>query len=129
MEKELLEQFNVSLCEFDSSQWPRDGFLDSVNRVVYINRDLPTERRFKVLLHELGHLEHDPKHYERLREKYEAQADRNMIRGLLENENLDDFNYVRFMKKYNLTTICDETFVKHEYLKLLKKPYTHRRQT
>lgn len=129
MEKELLEQFGVSICEFDSSQWPRDGFLDSVNRVVYINRDLPTERRLKVLLHELGHLEHDPKHYERLREKYEAQADRNMIRGLLENENLDDFNYVRFMKKYNLTTICDETFVKHEYLKLLKKPYTHRRQT
>ncbi|UWG70602.1 MAG: IrrE N-terminal-like domain [Bacteriophage sp.] len=128
-ENELLEQFDVSLCEFDSSQWPRDGFLDSVNRVVYINRDLPTERRLKVLLHELGHLEHDPKHYERLREKYEAQADRNMIRGLLENENLDDFNYVRFMKKYNLTTICDETFVKHEYLKLLKKPYTHRRQT
>ena len=128
-ENELLEQFDVSLCEFDSSQWPRDGFLDSVNRVVYINRDLPTESRLKVLLHELGHLEHNPKHYERLREKYEAQADRNMIRGLLENENLDDFNYVRFMKKYNLTTICDETFVKHEYLKLLKKPYTHRRQT
>ena len=71
-EKELLEQFNVSLCEFDSSQWPRDGFLDPVNRVVYINRDLAAERRLKVLLHELGHLEHNPKHYERLREKYEA---------------------------------------------------------
>lgn len=119
-EKELLEQFNVSLCEFDSSQWPRDGFLDSVNRVVYINRDLPTERRLKVLLHELGHLEHDPKHYERLREKYEAQANRNMIHKLLKNENLDNFNYVHFMEKYNLTTICDETFVKNEYLKLIE---------
>ena len=117
-EKELLEHFNVSLCEFDSSQWPRDGFLDPVNRVVYINRDLPTEIRLKVLLHELGHLEHDPKHYERLREKNEAQANRNMIRGLLKNENLDDFNYLHFMEKYNLTTICDETFVKDEYLKL-----------
>jgi orf122 gp len=117
-EKELLEQFNVSLCEFDSSQWPRDGFLDPVNRVVYINRDLSTERRLKVILHELGHLEHDPKHYERLREKYEAQANRDMIRGLLENESLDDFNYIHFMEKYNLTTICDETFVKNEYLKL-----------
>lgn len=117
-ENELLEQFNVSICEFDSSQWPRDGFLDTVNRVVYINRDLPTERRLKVLLHELGHLEHDPKHYERLREKYEAQANRNMIHELLKNENLDDFNYIHFMEKYNLTTICDETFVKNEYLKL-----------
>ena len=117
-ESELLEQFNVSLCEFDSSQWPRDGFLDPVNRVVYINRDLPIEIRLKVLLHELGHLEHDPKHYERLREKYEVQANRIMIHELLKNENLDDFNYLHFMEKYNLTTICDETFVKDEYLKL-----------
>lgn len=117
-ENELLEQFNVSLCEFDSSQWPRDGFLDPVNRVIYINRDLPIEIRLKVLLHELGHLEHDPKHYERLREKFEAQANRTMIHELLKNENLDDFNYLHFMEKYNLTTICDETFVKDEYLKL-----------
>lgn len=119
-ESELLEQSNVSLCEFDSSQWPRDGFLDPVNRVVYINRDLPAEIRLKVILHELGHLEHDPKHYERLREKYEAQANRNMIHELLKNENLDDFNYVHFMEKYNLTTICDETFVKNEYLKMMR---------
>ncbi|MCE2078523.1 ImmA/IrrE family metallo-endopeptidase [Streptococcus thermophilus] len=119
-ESELLEQFGVSLCEFSSSQWLRDGFLDPINRVVYINKDLPTERRLKVLLHELGHLEHDPKHYERLREKYEAQANRNMIHELLKNENLDNFNYVHFMEKYNLTTICDETFVKNEYLKLIE---------
>lgn len=117
-EKELLEQFDVSLCEFDSSQWPRNGFLDPINRVVYINKDLAPEIRLKVILHELGHLEQNSKDYERLREKYEAQANRDMIRGLLKNESLDDFNYVRFMKKYNLTTICDETFVKDEYLKL-----------
>ena len=119
-EKELLKQFNVSLCEFDSSQWPRDGFLDPVNRVVYINRDLAPEIRLKVILHESGHLEQNSKDYERLREKYEAQANRDMIRGLLKNESLDDFNYVRFMKKYNLTTICDETFVKNEYLKMMR---------
>lgn len=123
-EKELLEQFNVSLCEFDSSQWSRDGFLDPVNRVVYINRDLPAERRLKVLLHELGHLEHNPKHYERLREKYEAQANRNMIHELLvdylKSTDIYDFNWVRFMEKYNLTTICDETFVKNEYLKMMR---------
>lgn len=117
-EKELLEQFDVSLCEFDSSQWTRNGFIDPINRVVYINKDLAPEIRLKVILHELGHLEQNSKDYERLREKYEAQANRDMIRGLLENESLDDFNYVRFMKKYNLTTICDETFVKDEYLKL-----------
>lgn len=119
-ENELLEQFNVSLCEFDSSQWPRDGFLDTVNRVVYINRDLAPEIRLKVILHELGHLEHNSKDYERLREKFEVQANRDMIRGLLENESLDDFNYIRFMEKYNLTTICDETFVKNEFLKMMR---------
>lgn len=118
MEKELLEQFDVSICEFSSSQWPRNGFLDPTNRVIYINRDLPSETRLKVILHELGHLEHNSKHYERLREKYEAQANRIMIHELLKNENLDDFNYLHFMEKYNLTTICDETFVKNEYLKL-----------
>ena len=117
-ENELLEQFNVSICEFNSSQWPRNGFIDTINRVVYINKDLAPEIRLKVVLHELGHLEHNSKDYERLREKYEVQANRNMIHELLKNENLDDFNYVRFMKKYNLNTICDETFVKHEYLKL-----------
>ena len=110
-EKELLEQFNVSLCEFDSSQWSRDGFLDPVNRVVYINRDLSTERRLKVILHELGHLEHNPKHYERLREKYEAQANRDMIRGLLENESLDDFNYVHFMGPKKTENIISPRFV------------------
>lgn len=119
-ESELLEQFGVSVCEFSSSEWARNGFIDPVNRVVYINKDLDPEIRLKVILHELGHLEQNSKDYERLREKYEAQANRDMIRGLLKNESLDDFNYVRFMKKYNLTTICDETFVKNEYLKMMR---------
>lgn len=118
MEEELLEQFNVSICEFSSHEWPRNGFIDPVNRVVYINRDLAPEIRLKVILHELGHLEQNSKDYERLREKYETQANRIMIHELLKNEDLDDFNYLRFMEKYNLTTICDETFVKNEYLKL-----------
>nr|DAU15980.1 MAG TPA: IrrE protein [Caudoviricetes sp.] len=93
-ESELLEQFAVSLCEFSSNEWSRNGFIDPINRVVYINGDLPPETRLKVILHELGHLEHNSKDYERLREKYEAQANRDMIRGLLENESLDDFNMV-----------------------------------
>ena len=111
------------MCLFASSilaSGHETDFWTLFNRVVYINRDLPTERRLKVLLHELGHLEHNPKHYERLREKYEAQANRNMIHELLKNENLDDFNYLHFMEKYNLTTICDETFVKNEYLKMMR---------
>lgn len=118
-ESELLEQFNVSLCEFSSNEWPRNGFLDPINRVVYINKDLDPEIRLKVILHELGHLEHNSKDYERLREKYEAQANRNMIHELLKNENLDDFNYVRFMERYNLKTIANETMVIDEYKSLI----------
>ena len=121
-EKELLKQFNVSLCEFDSSQWPRDGFLDPVNRVVYINRDLPAERRLKVLLHELGHLEHDPKHYERLREKYEAQANRNMIHELLvdylKSTDIYDFNWVRFAAQYDISTTWGEAMIQDEFRKI-----------
>lgn len=118
-ESELLEQFNVSICEFSSSQWPRNGFLDPINRVVYINGDLSPDARLKVILHELGHLEHNSKDYERLREKYEAQANRNMIHELMKNENLDDFNYIHFMERYNLKTIADETMVIDEYKSLI----------
>jgi len=118
MEKELLEQFGVSICEFSSNEWSRNGFIDPINRVVYINGDLDQDTRLKVIFHELGHLEHNSKDYERMREKFEVQANRSMIHELLKNENLDDFNYIHFMEKYNLTTICDEIIVKNEYLKI-----------
>lgn len=105
-ENELLEQFNVSLCEFNSSQWPRNGFLDPINRVVYINGDLAPEIRLKVILHELGHLEQNSKDYERMREKYEAQANRNMIHELLvdylKSTDIYDFNWVRFASLHSM---------------------------
>ena len=85
-ESELLEQFAVSLCEFSSNEWPRNGFIDPINRVVYINGDLDRDTRLKVILHELGHLEHNSRDYERLREKFEVQANRNMIHELLKND-------------------------------------------
>lgn len=121
-ENELLEQFNVSLCEFDSSQWPRNGFIDTINRVVYINRDLPTEIRLKVLLHELGHLEHNSKDYERMREKYEAQANRNMIHELLvdylKSTDIYDFNWVRFAAQYDISTTWGEAMIQDEFRKI-----------
>ena len=121
-EKELLKQFNVSLCEFDSSQWPRDGFLDPVNRVVYINRDLAPEIRLKVILHELGHLEHNSKDYERMREKYEAQANRNMIHELLvdylKSTDIYDFNWVRFAAQYDISTTWGEAMIQDEFRKI-----------
>lgn len=121
-EKELLEQFDVSLCEFDSSQWPRNGFLDPINRVVYINKDLAPEIRLKVILHELGHLEHNSKDYERLREKYEAQANRNMIHELLvdylKSTDIYDFNWVRFAAQYDISTTWGEAMIQDEFRKI-----------
>lgn len=121
-ENELLEQFNISICEFDSSQWSRNGFIDPINRVVYINRDLPTEIRLKVILHELGHLEHNSKDYERLREKYEAQANRNMIHELLvdylKSTDIYDFNWVRFAAQYDISTTWGEAMIQDEFRKI-----------
>lgn len=121
-ESELLEQFDVSLCEFDSSQWSRNGFIDPINRVVYINKDLAPEIRLKVILHELGHLEHNSKDYERLREKYEAQANRNMIHELLvdylKSTDIYDFNWVRFAAQYDISTTWGEAMIQDEFRKI-----------
>ena len=121
-ENELLEQFNISICEFDSSQWPRNGFIDPINRVVYINGDLSPETRLKVILHELGHLEHNSKDYERLREKYEAQANRNMIHELLvdylKSTDIYDFNWVRFAAQYDISTTWGEAMIQDEFRKI-----------
>lgn len=121
-ESELLEQFDVSLCEFDSSQWSRNGFLDPMNRVVYINGDLDQDTRLKVILHELGHLEHNSKDYERLREKYEAQANRNMIHELLvdylKSTDIYDFNWVRFAAQYDISTTWGEAMIQDEFRKI-----------
>lgn len=121
-ENELLEQFNVSLCEFDSSQWSRNGFIDPINRVVYINKDLAPEIRLKVVLHELGHLEHNSKDYERMREKYEAQANRNMIHELLvdylKSTDIYDFNWVRFAAQYDISTTWGEAMIQDEFRKI-----------
>ena len=121
-ETELLEQFDVSLCEFDSSQWSRNGFIDPINRVVYINGDLDQDTRLKVILHELGHLEHNSKDYERLREKYEAQANRNMIHELLvdylKSTDIYDFNWVRFAAQYDISTTWGEAMIQDEFRKI-----------
>ena len=121
-EKELLEQFNISICEFDSSQWSRNGFIDPINRVVYINGDLDQDTRLKVILHELGHLEHNSKDYERLREKYEAQANRNMIHELLvdylKSTDIYDFNWVRFAAQYDISTTWGEAMIQDEFRKI-----------
>lgn len=56
--------------------------------------------------------------------KFELQADRNMIHYLVKEElalmdDVKEFNYVRFMEKYDLKTTVNETMVKEEYYNLV----------
>ena len=62
----------------------------------------------------------------RRRELFEIQANREMIRSILKEElsvcdkdDVKNFNYVRFMEKYDLVTTLDEELVKEEFLKLI----------
>ncbi|MCB2845885.1 ImmA/IrrE family metallo-endopeptidase, partial [Streptococcus dysgalactiae subsp. dysgalactiae] len=54
----------------------------------------------------------------------ELQADRNMIHHLLKEElsywdNMEDFNYIQFMEKYELISLADEVMVKEEFKNLI----------
>ena len=88
--------------------------------ILALDINLSVEDQKQVALHELGHKEHTPAQYELNREYCELQADRSMIHHLLEEElktmdDVSDFNFVRFMEKYNLKTIANETMVIDEY--------------
>lgn len=123
---EIVKQYNIKLCEYPPSLWDRAGFYYAPLRTVYINSALSEKEKKKVIYHELGHLNHDASQYERRRELFEIQANREMIRSILKEElsacdkdDVKNFNYVRFMEKYDLVTTLDEELVKEEFLKLI----------
>ena len=123
---EIVKQYNIKLCEFSPDMWDRAGFYYPPLRTVYVNSALSEMEKKKVIYHELGHLNHDASQYDRRRELFEIQANREMIRSILEEEiseydeeEIKDFNYVRFMEKYDLITALDEELVKEEFLKLI----------
>ena len=123
---EIVKQYNIKLCEYPPSLWDRAGFYYAPLRTVYINSALSEKEKKKVIYHELGHLNHDASQYDRRRELFEIQANREMIRSILKEElsvcdkdDVKNFNYVRFMEKYDLVTTLDEELVKEEFLKLI----------
>ena len=123
---EIVKQYNIKLCEYPPNLWDRAGFYYAPLRTVYINSALSEKEKKKVIYHELGHLNHDTSQYDRRRELFEIQANREMIRSILKEElsacdkdDVKDFNYVRFMEKYDLVTTLDEELVKEEFLKLI----------
>ena len=123
---EIVKQYNIKLCEYPPSLWDRAGFYYAPLRTIYINSALSEKEKKKVIYHELGHLNHDTSQYDRRRELFEIQANREMIRSILKEElsacdkdDVKNFNYVRFMEKYDLVTTLDEELVKEEFLKLI----------
>lgn len=109
---------------FDGRETGNNGLYIQPHDVIFINTYLDDVDQKKVLYHELGHVGQYLENYERMKEKFEVQADRNMIHHLLKEylRELDDpalFNYVQFMEFYRLKTIADEAMVIEEFKNLI----------
>lgn len=122
--QELCDLQGVELCLFDGSGWHSKGFYNPATNIIAIDLNMSEIEQKKVALHELGHKEHSSNQYNRRREQYEVQADKNMIHHLLKEElstyeDVRDFNYVHFMEKYDLKTIANEAMVIEEYYSLI----------
>ena len=93
-------------------------YIDEI-KVVFVSKDLAPKKQKQVILHELGHIDHTEQEYKNTKIKCENEADRNMIHHLLADaldqlENPSEFNYLDFMKFYNLKTTTEEVMVKEE---------------
>ncbi|WP_161979800.1 ImmA/IrrE family metallo-endopeptidase [Streptococcus sp. S784/96/1] len=120
----LSASYGIDVVYFDGRETGKKGIFNKQAKLIAVDAYLDEIEKKKVIYHELGHENHDPAQYDRRREQYELQADRNMIHHLLREElqmmeDTNEFNYVRFMEKYNLKTITDETMVKEEFNNLV----------
>ncbi|QGH03238.1 ImmA/IrrE family metallo-endopeptidase [Streptococcus dysgalactiae] len=109
---------------FDGRETGNNGLYIQPHDTIFINAYLDDINKKKVLYHEMGHVGQYLENYERLKEKFEAQADRNMIHHLLKEylptlDYIEDFNVCRFMDAYRLKTICDEQMVVNEFRNLI----------
>ncbi|HFI0405230.1 TPA: ImmA/IrrE family metallo-endopeptidase [Streptococcus suis] len=124
-EQDIIKEFNIIIHDFDGDLLPDEqGFFKPDLNVVFLSDKLTKKERLKVLLHELGHKNHSLAKYKHARIRCENEADRNMIHYLIKDaiKQIDDpkeFNYLNFMKYYNLTTMTEEIMVKEEYNNLL----------
>lgn len=110
----------TQVAYFDGRGTDIKGVYNKPFDTIYINSYLDDIEKKKVTYHELGHKGHTSADYKYNRERCELQADRNMIHHLLKEElaemdDKNDFNYVRFMEKYNLKTTVNETMVIEEF--------------
>ena len=123
-EKEFSQNLGIDIEIFEDGLFPDEAFYIPALQTMFLSDAISDEKRVQVALHEIGHKNHAPEIYRLFREKCELEANRNMSHHLIKAEldiaeDATTFNYLVFMKKYNLKTIADETMVKEEYLALL----------
>ena len=79
--------------------------------------------RERVILHELGHINHNPVNYSRCLLLYENQADRFMVRELLKEYlskyDPNDFNWLYFAETNKIATSWGEQMIQEEFYKLV----------
>ncbi|HEP4311830.1 TPA: ImmA/IrrE family metallo-endopeptidase [Streptococcus pyogenes] len=115
----VCQEKGIDLVYFDGRGTNTPGMFNKKHNAIAIDTYLDGIYKHKVIYHELGHREHTASYYKLNKEKAELQADRCMIHHLLKEElshwdNMEDFNYIQFMEKYELTSIADEVMVKEE---------------
>lgn len=111
----VCQEKGIDLVYFDGRGTNTPGMFNKKHNVIAIDTYLDGIYKHKVIYHELGHREHTASYYKLNKEK----ADRCMIHHLLKEElsywdNMEDFNYIQFMEKYELTSIADEVMIKEE---------------
>ncbi|HEL2022478.1 ImmA/IrrE family metallo-endopeptidase [Streptococcus suis] len=114
----------IDLVYFDGRDTDNKGIYNKKHNLIAVDTYLDEIEKKKTIYHEIGHQSHDPSQYDRRREQYELQADRNMIHYLVKEElatidDVSEFNYIRFMEKYKLKTMANETMVREEFLNLV----------
>lgn len=120
----ICAQRGIEVHYFDGRGTDKKGVYINQSHLIAVDAYLDEIEKKKVIYHELGHEDHDPTQYERRKEFFELQANRSMIHYLLKEElqeldNIEDFNYIRFMEKFNLNTIVDEEMIKEEFFKII----------
>jgi hypothetical protein len=121
--EEICDKHGVQIAYFDKELWHRHGvYIDEI-KIVFVNKALSGEAQKRVVLHELGHLNHSGTEYAINPTKCENEANRSMIHALLEEElkniEKEDFNYLSFMERHKLKTTTDELMVIDEFYRLV----------
>ena len=121
--EEICDKHGVQIAYFDKELWHRHGvYIDEI-KIVFVNKALSREAQKRVILHELGHINHSCIEYAINPLKCENEANRAMIHELLREEldqiEKEDFNYLSFMERHKLKSVTDEMMVIDEYYELI----------